>query len=47
MVIGVIALLIIFGNVVIEVLVMYGSQLTRPVNEQKIMFDAIRSISWI
>jgi hypothetical protein len=45
--IGLIAILIIAGNIVIEVLVMYGSQLTRPVNEQKIMFNSIRAISWI
>ena len=45
--IGAIAILIIVGNIVIEVLVIHGSTLTRPVNEEKIMLNSIRAISWI
>jgi len=45
--IGLIAILIIMGNIAIEVLVIQGSQLTRPVNEQMIMLSSIRAISWI
>lgn len=45
--IGAIAILIIVGNIAIEVLVMQGSKLTRPVNENKIMSNSIRAISLI
>lgn len=45
--IGAIAVLIIFGNIVVEILVQQGSAMTRPVNEQMIMKNAIRAISWI
>ena len=46
-VIGGIAVLITVGNIVIELLVMYGSHLTRPVNKQTIISDAVRTSSWI
>jgi len=42
-----IAMLIIMGNVVCEVLVQISSGMTRPVNEQIVLFNAIRGISWI
>ena len=45
--IGGIAVLIIIGNIFVEVVVIYGAQMTRPVNEQKILFNSIRAISWI
>ena len=47
MTIGGIATLIIIGNVVVEVVVLYGAKMTRPVNQQKILFNSVRAISWI
>jgi len=40
-------MLIIIGNVSVEILVQKGSALTRPVNEQNVMKDCIKGISWI
>ena len=42
-----IALLIIIGNVLVEVLISFGSKLTRPFNQIKIITNAVRAISWI
>ena len=42
-----IAVLIILGNVAVEVLIQYGAQFTRPINEQQIVVSSIRAISWI
>jgi hypothetical protein len=42
-----IAILIIIGNVAVEVLIGYGAQFTRPVNEQQIVVSSIRAIGWI
>jgi hypothetical protein len=42
-----IALLIILANVLVEVLIQFGTKLTRPVNEQDIITNAVRAISWI
>ena len=45
--VGGIAVLILIGNVTVELMIQYGSYLTRPVNEQVIVKNAIRAISWI
>lgn len=45
--VGAIALLIILGNVVVEVLIKFGAVMTKPVNEQKIIINSVRAISWI
>lgn len=42
-----IAILIIIGNIFVEVLIHHGSRFTRPVNEQQIVTKAVRAISWI
>jgi hypothetical protein len=42
-----IAVLIIIGNVSVETIIQSGAQFTRPVNEQKIVTQSIRAISWI
>ena len=42
-----IANLIILANILVEVLIQFGTKLTRPVNEQNIVTNAVRAISWI
>ena len=42
-----IAVLVIVGNVFVEVLIQQGSRLTRPLNENEIIRNAVRAISWI
>lgn len=45
--VGGIAVLIIIGNVFVELLIQQGTKLTRPVNQQDILTQAVRAISWI
>ena len=40
-------MVIFFGNIIIEIIVRTGGSFTRPVNEQKIVTQTIRAISWI
>jgi len=42
-----IIMVIFFGNIIIEIIVRAGASFTRPVNEQKIVTQTIRAISWI
>lgn len=46
-VVGAVAGMIILGNVAVEGAVTFGAAMTRPINEQRILFNAIKAISWV